>query len=221
MDDYSGSPHQHSPDERAEDQLAAWCCRVTRDLSCWLARRYPNSWSEDLASESLLRLWSGPRRCLLGTSQGRQVLFRIGRNMAVDQIRRAARGSGETLLGDGVDAVSALVPAEGCRDELRRSLAVFWRILGPMLGKTERKIVRCARHGVLANETIATALGIGVRAVQKARASLMAKGYVAIQLTTRTKSCSPEAMYGRERSDDVSCLYSPESSSRSLTTEAL
>lgn len=212
---------EHSCGGRVVDQLAAWCCRVTRDLSGWLARRYPRSCADDVASESLLRLMSGPKRCLLGTPQGRQLMFRIGRNLAVDGVRRAARGIGESLLGDEVVMVPAPVPDEERQVERRRSLARFLRLLVPMLGATERKIVRCARHGVFANEAIATMLGIGVRAVQKAKASQAAKGRVARQRLKRAKSCSPVAMYGCEPSDDVGGMYSPESSSRSLISEAL
>lgn len=120
----------------------------------------PGGEAEELAQEAFVRLWEQRERWEGGSA--RALVFRIGRNRALDRIRRQdVRSRFVRDAGEG-DVGVAPSPAEDLeRAELRLRVASALERLAPR----RREVLELVRFGGLSHEEVAEAMGISLQTV--------------------------------------------------------
>ncbi len=177
---------------RSDGADLLWWCKLRCDLARWLTRRAAFD-PEDVADEVLARLWSGPFRDTVGTDKGRALAFGMAAKVSADR-RRKQEAENQHLLSELIGSPSRddspLLPEEQVFRDRRRVLArnllaKFFRLLRPLLGKTDLGLLIQLKHGVTDTQKIADELRIKKRSVRRARRRLESKKAVAKALMNR------------------------------------
>jgi DNA-directed RNA polymerase specialized sigma24 family protein len=194
-------PAESTSGNTGDGPLQGWVAGLLRDLAACLATFYPSLRdAEDCAAEALARLSSKEGGRLLGTEEGRKLAFKIGRNVAVDALRRAGLRGEARLLAE----LASEPEACGLQDagESRRDLAELLRSLRPYLRGPERRLLRQARRRVFDDKAVAAALGVSVEGVRKIRKRLRDKALAIIRALPREKTVRLLRCMGESRPVD-------------------